>query len=612
MGDGRDHTDTARHHAAARVGRHARWMASSARAVVSALVLALAAGAGLAAQELPAPPPESRLEIGQPLAIDLPLHDIETGQRMQSRECVEITVQQGDRAWPVARLRWQVRAVDTDGRWQLSLRSDERIEEPVVQARVTLQCGVPYRREFTLLADPPGSTPWEPTNTERTGTRSVRFEPSSELSAERHTNRPPPHAAAPTQKPSLTTPASPREAPRSMPPATPALTLPVARLQLDDVLDAAPPGAIPTTLAFSPALRPADARLHEALQGLWLQELQALHEEQRLMRLALAGLDTRMAQDERAARWQWLHWLLLGAGLVLAATLSAWLRDTLLRRFADPQDAAPVAATISAARAAPPALDAETAPRPDPTAALTIPVPEAEVAPGGQAEPGLSWLSPGDVPHDESPQSAWDGLLALTPPPAAPLPPPRQGLTPLHDGLDEPPTSPALAQIDDLIAKGFGGAAAAALEVTLQTEAGRRNPWILLRLLDLYRSLAQPWNHERVSADLEALYNVRVPPCAEQPGEGRGLEDHRLAWPRVCRLWTEPDAADQLARLLLRPTRLEVLDLAAFRDTLMLYAMSVQPQHDDATATIPPPAPPPAIEPAGLQLFDWSRVGLRV
>lgn len=586
------------------VGRSTCRVVAAARALMTMLVLATVTGTP--AQEPPAAPPALRLEIGQPLAIDLLLRDIEAGSRLLARDCVDITVQQGDRAWPVARLRWQARAIDADGRWQLSLRSDERIDEPVVQARVTLQCGVPYTRDFTLLAEPPAAAAREPTPAERPEARPAPTEPSTA----RPNSQRPAHAAVPVRQPSPTPPADLQGVQRSTPRATPAtpLTTPVPRLQLDDLLDAAPPGAIPTTLAFSPALRPADARLHEALQGLWLQELQALHEEQRLMRLALAGLDTRLAQDERAARWQWLYWLLLGTGLVLAATLSAWLRDTLLRRFSDPHDAAPVAALV--ASPSPSAVDAEVATRREPSAFLSIPVPEADVAADAAVESGLPWL----------PQGELDGLFtpdpAPAPPPEASTPRRRQGLWTPRAGLDEPPTSPALAQIDALIDKGFGGAAAAALEATLQTDAGSRNPWILLRLLDLYRSLAQPWNHERVSADLEALYNVRVPPCAEQPGEGRSLEDHRLAWPRVCRLWSEPDAADQLASLLLRPTRLEVLDLAAFRDTLMLYAMSTQPPHDDAavaeTTSAPPLAPQPVAESDEPPLFDWSRVGLRV
>lgn len=612
------------------------------------LVQLAMAGTGLMAPAQSAEPTEPRLELGQPLAVDLPVRDVDTGPRLLVRECVDVTLQQGDRPWPVARLHWQVRtAADTDRTWQISVRSDERIEEPIVRARITLRCGVPYTREFTLLAEPapsdlPTLTPFERPSVPPALTHPARVDTASEAvpppAASRSTHRPAPRSSLSGTAPAQTRPMVQAQAhTRNSPPhtapvrperaasAAPPVVSPVARLQLDDLLEAQPPGAIPTTLAFSPALRPADARLHDALQSLWLKELQILHEEQRLMRLTLARLDARLAQEGPALRWPWLPWLLLGFGMVWAATLSAWLRDTLLRRWTEWHDNTGTPVRRPAARM--PDRDVPTTPQASTdttattatTATTTLPQDAAlqataAAAPTDTAATTLPWLPLSDMEGAaalRTPQAATgtDQGDATAPVPALAVH--RRAGAAQRGGLDEPPTSPALAQIDTWINKGFSGAAAAALEATLQTRAGPPNPWVLLRLLDLYRSLAQPWNHERVSADLEALYNVRVPPCNEQPGEGRSLEEHTLAWPRVCRLWQEPDAADQLASLLLRPTRLEVLDLAAFRDTLMLYAMSTQALGDPPDPMSTPIADPPLAPLAEPLQFDWSGVGLR-
>ncbi len=105
-----------------------------------------------------------------------------------------------------------------------------------------------------------------------------------------------------------------------------------------------------------------------------------------------------------------------------------------------------------------------------------------------------------------------------------------------------------------------------------------RCPWLLLRLLNLYAQLGQAGNHERVAAQLEALYNVQVPPLqADRPGgktaPGRTLEQHERTWRQIDTIWPSPQAEPRLAALLVRPTLTEELDLPAFEELLTLHGV---------------------------------------
>lgn len=152
-----------------------------------------------------------------------------------------------------------------------------------------------------------------------------------------------------------------------------------------------------------------------------------------------------------------------------------------------------------------------------------------------------------------------------------------------------------LAQVDAMTAGGYLGAGVAVLENALQSRIGK-SPAILLRLLDLYRQLQQPQNHERVSAELEAIYNVRVPPI-DAHSEGRCLAEHGPPWSGIGREAADAPSRAQLAGWLVQPTDAEPLDLAAFREALDLHALrSAHPAgepaappatHDPSAAAVP-------------------------
>ena len=116
------------------------------------------------------------------------------------------------------------------------------------------------------------------------------------------------------------------------------------------------------------------------------------------------------------------------------------------------------------------------------------------------------------------------------------------------------------------------------LEQRLQELPGKC-PWILLRLLELYRQMAQPWNHERVAAQLEALYNIRiVSMAAESSRDEAGLEDCPDVLDSVLQAWSQEDPAPALARLLLRTTAIPALDKPVFEEILLLHGIVQQRQ----------------------------------
>jgi hypothetical protein len=154
--------------------------------------------------------------------------------------------------------------------------------------------------------------------------------------------------------------------------------------------------------------------------------------------------------------------------------------------------------------------------------------------------------------------------------------------------LDGVAHAPWLQQVDQMSDGGYHGASVTVLESALQAHRGK-NPWLLVRLLDLYRAMDQPWNHERVSAQIEALYNVRVPPMQSghhRPDEGRTLEADASLLDRIVDIWPRPDATiELLGACLLRERGQPARDLGEFRDLLMLYAIARQLTQPDEAAT---------------------------
>ncbi|MCK6423557.1 MAG: hypothetical protein L6Q75_00520 [Burkholderiaceae bacterium] len=536
---------------------------------------------------------EQRLLIGRTPWLRLHLRGFELDPARLGPECVRIRLTQGDTPLPDESLQIGTASLARDGKVLFEVTSSVPLHEPLLHARVELDCGARYTRELSLLVDPP--LPSAP-----------QVHPESRRKAARPTGEP--AAASPTSRSStLTRPTATQVsgASRRPPPgqvearqvvpgarlhasgsqATPRASA-GARLQID----APDMEQLVTAVLHALAQRPGLPTRHEdrtatpaglrPFEADWLRELQRLQEEQRQARAQLAALQLRLERQESETLQRWGAIAATAAGLIAASLLLRLALERRLPRLSS-RDRASRAATPPPAEAASPADGLSTpealdlsglgprppGPRPPPRTAAP------ETPPIGSVLTELPF---------EPPVAPQDGQAA----PVAEAPPPRA-----WPGADfgEPSllgrgSAPALRQVDAMSAAGYPGAAVTLLENALQARPGK-NPWLLLRLLDLYRTMNQPWNHERVSAQLEALYNVRVPPMRTdgRPGsEGRDLLDCPDLLERLVQVWSRPASArDWLHQRLLRDAGLPAADLATFRDLLLLHDLARLRQEQD-------------------------------
>ena len=153
--------------------------------------------------------------------------------------------------------------------------------------------------------------------------------------------------------------------------------------------------------------------------------------------------------------------------------------------------------------------------------------------------------------------------------------------------LNDPDAEHVLAEVDRLVSDGFPAAAALTLEQHLTGHEGK-HPALLLQLLDIYRDMGQPWNEERVKAQLEALFNVdaqtgpaNIPAPVEPPLHGplMHLSRHREAFQRIQRTWSGAEADSALSSVLRRPSSLAPLALPAFREAVTLVSAKAPSAH---------------------------------
>lgn len=287
---------------------------------------------------------------------------------------------------------------------------------------------------------------------------------------------------------------------------------------------------------------------------------QDLREEQRQTHASLVALVARIERGERDV-WR-------DAALVMAAVIglsASLLVLRLIREGLMPRMGATTAVAAHRLRR----QQARSRPEADPFAAAATPpfaTPSSTPSPT-QADHGVvDWSPP---------------LTLHTPPPPAAASSPDTSARPTrwpdadfgHPTLDTAHTSTELLHELEPHVADFPVGVAMVLEKRLQAEPGKC-PWILLRLLTLYQAMAQPWNHERVAAQLEALYNVRIPGLdLDRAATSANLEAFPDTLNRIEQAWQQDDPAAELASLLLRPTAVEVLTPLAFEEALLLHSI---------------------------------------
>ena len=109
------------------------------------------------------------------------------------------------------------------------------------------------------------------------------------------------------------------------------------------------------------------------------------------------------------------------------------------------------------------------------------------------------------------------------------------------------------------------------------SENGEASPAAYLDLLKIFHALGLKADFRQVREDFNLLFNAQVPDFAAFGDEGRSLEDFPQVLAGIERVWGTDDVLSTVESLLYREqwnASLELFDLAAFRDLLLLHAVA--------------------------------------
>lgn len=108
-------------------------------------------------------------------------------------------------------------------------------------------------------------------------------------------------------------------------------------------------------------------------------------------------------------------------------------------------------------------------------------------------------------------------------------------------------------------------------------ESGESSPLAYLDLLKIFHSLGLKADFRQVREDFNLLFNARVPEFAAFTNEGRDLESYPEIVAGLVAVWGKPEILPSVEAHLFRDqwtSDRELLDLAAFRDLLLLHAVA--------------------------------------
>lgn len=497
----------------------------------------------------------ARAVVDQPLSMSVQVRGFDWPASRLTPECLQIQIQQGESGETIAPVRVRTLPSGDDGRVVVQISSPQTVTDAVLTGRLSLLCGADYTREFTVLADPP--TAFAAPKRAPAPVRPAMLPPANQVVATVAVAVAPAKAA--------------RQITRSDDPPAPPPAGATTTRTLDDAEVQRLVNAVVSALALASTPPPPPAISTAEMP--W----QDLREEQRQTQSSLLALAARIERNERDT---WRDALLVAGGILglsvgllvlrlvregrmprMGATDSGAARRSRRKRATPRQEVDP-----SAPSAALPTLD---------TRSLHPDVAQDSGSGSGSVE----WTPPPETEPDPEPGHA----------PTTRWPGADFG----HPSLDTTSASTELLrELDPLVEESPIGVVVV-LERRLQALPGKC-PWILLRLLALYREMAQPWNHERVAAQLEALYNVRIPDMASaaDASTGADLEAYPDTLHRILQAWQQDDPAAALTGLLLQPTVIEVLDQPAFEEALLLHGIVRQRQSAWLTAIDTSPSPP--------------------
>lgn len=583
---------------------------------VTSLALSLALGLGTdAATALGLGKVGTTAVLGQPLNLTIGLR-LDAGETIEPR-CVKAEVSFGDRVLPENVVRTRLETAATTGERRIRVSTTLAVDEPVVAVHLQLGCPSSLSRNFTLLADPPGSAAvaaalpdrWEADRAETavspvlsavppaaqasTPTSAIPRARSSRGETERTASA----DAAPARtatKPRAPTPVARPRGPvlRLDPVEADALILP--QLQMETRLSMPPEGA--ASGAVPRYVDPEVAQRREDLERLKAMEaaLQKLRVDGQATQKSLEQMQARVREAEASRYANPLVYLLVFLCLLLTAALGAmwWLRKR------DRAAAAWWAEQPGGAAAASSLLEEGLD---DPTKAPSVSGVVSAPSPLPAAAPSADSVSPAPAP-----------LVAVraTEPDAVVEPRRPMSAEELID-LEQ--------QAEFFVVLGQDEAAIDLLMGHVRSTGGV-SPLPYLKLLEIYRRRGEREPYDRIRERFNRRFNAYAPEWDVDPEAGLNLEGYPEVMQRLQDAWSRPSQAMELLdTALFRRDAGPTFDVPAYRELLFLYstardlaerAVDVEgvdlllPIGDQAASTVTsvPASPEPAEPPASFSL----------
>ncbi|MBC5765744.1 type IV pilus assembly protein FimV [Ramlibacter albus] len=516
--------------------------------------------------------------IGRPIDIAVPLV-LDSGE---AEPCLKADVMQGGTRMGGIALRIETGPAGAAAR----IVSAGVLEEPTLTFDLHVGCGRKVTRRYVMLATFPAQG--------QVASKDASPAPAAENRAAMPARVPAPlPAAAPAA-------AVPQATRATAPPSVPAPThrkaaaAAAAPSRMAGEAQAPPSDAVLSLRTTPLLLTPEDGGQRRAdAAGLWRtlqappdelarkvdrletmeREVQSLRTLVQQNRAALAAM--RPSQGESAAGREWITVLLAAAAVLLALGSAAWWWRS---------------------RAAP-----------APASRWWVRDPGAHSRTGGDgdfvvetSQPPLRVTRPALVAQASEPAGAQAPPTATatatatafatrpTTPPRAAAEPPQSNTPdsrPLPGPVEFMPSQAAslrsvkaaeLADIEQqaqfFLAIGHAAQAANVLEAHVHDHADT-SPVVWLDLLEIYHSLGQREDYERIRAMFAAQFGGNVPDFEGYRTQSGGLLDYRRALTRIVALWPSPRVLEVIEESIFsRPDNgSEAFDLEAYRDLLMLY-----------------------------------------
>lgn len=115
-------------------------------------------------------------------------------------------------------------------------------------------------------------------------------------------------------------------------------------------------------------------------------------------------------------------------------------------------------------------------------------------------------------------------------------------------------------------------------------ESHEPSPLAYLDLFKLYHRLDRREDYDALRDEFNHVFNAGAPPFNQYADAGRGLDAYETAFSRIQSLWPQPKVLDLIEESIFRDAnddQVEVFDLEAYRELLLLHAIAKELIHRD-------------------------------